>query len=444
MIETVDNPRKWYKDSILLKVGIIAIIILVLLIPSAWIQDLVVQRNGYNQQIMQSVSDRWSGSQLIEGPVLVLPYKKQVSELNTSQKMITHDVIENIYVLPEKLGINAGIKTQKLRQGITDVTVYNAKVLLQGSFIKPEFDKLGIDSNQVLYDKARLIFSMSDLKGLKNNPVVNLAGHNYTADYVYDTTPYGKGLQINFAVPQDGDFNFSYALNIKGSNEFNFMQLGKETQVDINSDWLSPVFSGSSSPDVRNITQSGFTAQWHMLNYNRPFPQAWTGNDTLLTSKNTLDQAVSGVQLHLPVDQYRMVLRTTKYATLIILLTFVSLFFTEVIRKQRIHLFNYTLIGAAMVVYYTLLLSFAEQIGYDLAYLTASVATIGLIAWFTSSLLKSRPAALLFSVILSVFYGFIYVIIQLEDFSLMIGSIALFIIIATLMYFSRTINWDKH
>lgn len=137
-------------------------------------------------------------------------------------------------------------------------------------------------------------------------------------------------------------------------------------------------------------------------------------------------------------------MRTTKYATLIILLTFVSLFFTELIRKQRVHIFNYILIGVAMIIYYTLLLSFAERLGYNVAYLIASFATISLISIFTASLLKNIQMAFMFAFILTTFYGFTFILIQLEQLSLMIGSVLLFIIIALLMYFSRKINWEKH
>jgi inner membrane protein len=181
-----------------------------------------------------------------------------------------------------------------------------------------------------------------------------------------------------------------------------------------------------------------------MLYYNRPFPQQWAGDDTLLNNHAKQTEATFGVKLRLPVDEYQKTTRTSKYAILIILLTFISLFLTELIRKQRIHSFNYILIGAAMIVYYILLLSFSEQIGFAYAYLVASMATVGLITAFIASLLKNKLAAVVFACILSVFYVFIYVIIQLEDFALMLGSIALFIIIAVLMYFSRKINWDKH
>jgi inner membrane protein len=181
-----------------------------------------------------------------------------------------------------------------------------------------------------------------------------------------------------------------------------------------------------------------------MLYFNRPFAQQWAATDSLLNKMATHDDAIFGVKLKVPVDEYQKTTRTSKYGILIILLTFISLFMTELIRKQKIHVFNYILIGVAMIIYYTLLLSFSEQIGYNLAYLIASVATITLVSTFIASLLKNKIAAILFAVILTVFYVFIFVIIQLEDIALLIGSIALFIIVSALMYFSRKINWDKH
>nr|WP_299498164.1 inner membrane CreD family protein [Mucilaginibacter sp.] len=190
-------------------------------------------------------------------------------------------------------------------------------------------------------------------------------------------------------------------------------------------------------------TKKDFTAKWRMLYYNRPFEQQWTADDSTINKMTHNGNAIFGVKLKVPVDQYQKTMRTSKYSILIILLTFISLFLTELISKQKIHLFNYILIGAAMIIYYTLLLSFSEQIGYNLAYLIASVATIALISIFIASLLKNKMAAILFAMILTIFYVFIFVIIQLEDLALLIGSIALFIIISVLMYFSRKINWDK-
>jgi inner membrane protein len=445
MTEQNESKPKWNQDSILIKLAVITVIILTLLIPSAWIQDLITEREGYQQQTANTLSDGWSGGQLIQGPVLALPYKKEVTETGANNKTTSRSYMETLYVLPENLQIKADVKTELFQSGVYDAVVYSSKVLVHGAFSKPALSDLGIDPTAILFDKARLIFSISDLKGLKNNPVVKIQNQTYSPEpATIEHIPFDKGLQVNFQLQKDEGFTFSYTLDLKGSNELNFLPVGKTTDVEVNSDWKSPVFNGRYLPDTRTVNKNGFDAKWHTLYYNRPFSQQWLNDDSALTSKKAKAEAVFGVKLQLPIDQYRKVMRSAKYATLIILLTFVSLFLTELIRKQRIHLFNYTLIGAAMVVYYTLLLSLSEQIGYNYAYLISSVSTIVLIAVFTASLLNNRNVALLFSLILSAFYGFIFIIIQLQELSLLVGSIALFIVTATLMYFSRKINWDNH
>ncbi|MBD1392852.1 cell envelope integrity protein CreD [Mucilaginibacter glaciei] len=443
MIEQVQKTEKWYQNSILFKLGVITLLILLLLIPQSWIQDLIVERQANQTDNINIVSNKWSGSQLVQGPILMLPYKRQVS--NAGSKAPVQTVIEYLYVLPQNLNIEAGLNTELYKKGLVDVTVYNTKVLLKGNFSQPDLQKANLLTGQVMYDKARLIFGITDLKGLKNNPAINVQGQIYNAEPLTEQSRvFENAMQISFVLPQTGNINFNYVLDIKGSNDLNFLHIGKTTDVELAGNWKSPEFNGRDLPDNRVVNEKGFKAKWHLLYYNRPFPQQWANNDTTLSGKKAHLSAQFGVRLQVPVGEYRKITRTAKYATLIILLTFVSLFLTELIRKQRIHLFNYTLIGAAMIVYYTLLLSFAEKIGYNYAYLISSISTIGLISLFTASLLKNVKAAVLFSIILTVFYTFIFVIIQLEDYALMVGSIALFVIVAALMYFSRKINWDNH
>ena len=442
-MEQIEKPRNWHTDSVLIKLGIITLLIILLLIPSEWIQSLILEREGYQQQERGSVVKDWADSQLVQGPVLMLPYKKVVTETDSNNKTVTHDVTNILYVLPKNLNIQAKVKTEPFQKGIYDATGYNAGITVAGDFVKPDLAAAGIDPQTVLYDKARLVFSISDLKGLKNTPVIKLQGQEYTAEAtVDDAIPFEKGLQINFPLQKEQGFTFSYTLEIKGSNELSFLHTGHTTDVEISSEWKSPTF-GIHMPDNKTVNDKGFDAKWHMLDYNRPFPQQWVNNNRVLLKKTNKDDASVGVKLQLPIDQYRKIMRTTKYSTLIILLTFISLFLAELIKKQRVHVFNYILIGAAMVVYYTLLLSFSEQIGYNWAYLVSSISTIALIAVFTASLLNNRIVAVTFTFILSLFYGFIFIIIQLEELSLLFGSVALFIIVATLMYFSRKINWDK-
>lgn len=440
---TPPSPAKWHTDSVLIKLGIIATLIILLLIPSAWIQSLVIEREGYQKIERGGMANTWADTQLVQGPVLLLPYKKQVTETDGNKKTSTREVINTLYVLPQTLQAKAAVKTQPFTKGVYDATGYSADIAITGDFDKPDLALAGIDPSAVMYDKARLVFSISDNKGLMNNPAVKIQSQTYVPEpTVEDAIPFDKGLQVKFNLQPGQGFAFSYRLNLKGSNQLNFLHTGKTTDVEISSDWKSPDFS-SHEPDSKAINAQGFNAKWHMVYYNRPFPQQWVNNNQELVKKRGGSDAVFGVKLQLPIDQYRKVLRTTKYSTLIILLTFISLFLAEMVKKQRVHVFNYVLIGAAMVVYYTLLLSFSEQVGYNWAYFISSVSTIALIAIFTASLLNNRMVAVTFSFILGIFYGFIFIIIQLEELSLLFGSVALFVIVATLMYFSRKISWDR-
>jgi inner membrane protein len=436
----------WFKESITVKLIFIGFLILVLLIPSSLIDDLIRERASRQDEMVKSIADTWSGSQMVKGPVLVIPYRKTVKFIDADKKEATRDVIENLYILPENLKIKANVKPERLHRGMFETVVYNSSIKITGNFGKAELGSLSLLPEQLILDKARLEFSISDLKGLKNNPMVNAAGQQLTAEPSFNAHPlFNSGLQanINLSNVPNGAFTFDYTLDLKGSQELHFLHLGKTTDVEVAGNWSSPSFDGRYLPDTRHVDTSGFSAKWRMLYYNRPYPQQWVVDNDLLNDEKKQDDASFGVKLRLPVDQYQKITRTSKYAILIVLLTFVSLFLTEVIRKNRIHPFNYILIGAAMIIYYTLLLSFSEQLGYNMAYLIASVATIALVSVFISSLLKNKGAAALFALILSVIYIFIFVIIQLEDLALMIGSIALFIITGLLMYFSRKINWDK-
>jgi inner membrane protein len=174
-----------------------------------------------------------------------------------------------------------------------------------------------------------------------------------------------------------------------------------------------------------------------VLHFNRPFAQQWT------ESNQHLSGSEFGVKLLIPVDQYQKSTRSSKYGALIIILTFIALFLVEMIRKIRIHPFQYILIGAALTMYYTLLISFSEHVGYNIAYMIASTATVVMISLYSTTFFRDAKLTLLFSGVLSIFYSFIFVIILEQDFSLLLGSVGLFLILGLLMFFSRKINWYK-
>jgi len=324
-----------------------------------------------------------------------------------------------------------------------------------GKFSALELKKSGIDPAMIQWDKAKVDIGLSDLKGLKNNPVIRLGNENYEVEPDLTSLKlFSNNLVIlpDLSTGKNTALNFSFDLDLRGSEKLSFLHLGKNTTVRIEGKWNNPSFTGRYLPDERSVSGTGFSAAWNLPYYNRPYPQQWTEENTVLNTADTVvkgsnnsdTRAVFGVDFLLPVDQYQKTTRTTKYAILVILLSFLSLFFTELLNKKSVHFLQYVLIGAAMTIYYTLLLSLSEQVGFNIAYIIASVATTGLIGTFIWSLLKNSKAALLFAGILTVFYSFIFVILQLQDMALLVGSVGLFVIIAALMYLSQKISWDKN
>ena len=448
--------KNLFGASILFKLGLIGFLTLLLLIPSFMVQDLITERKNRQQEVIREISDKWSGSQLVQGPILVLPYKTTVMEKDSdTQKNSSQEILTNIYILPENLNISSKANPELLHRGIFDAVVYTSQIKVSGTFSQLELKKSGIDPAMIQWEQAKVDIGLSDLKGLKNNPVIRLGNQNYEVEPDFTSLKlFSNNLVIlpNLSLEKSTALNFSFDLDLRGSERLSFLHLGKNTTVKIEGEWNDPSFTGRYLPDERSLSGKAFSATWKMPYYNRPYPQQWIEENTILNttdtqvqgSNNSDSRAVFGVDFLLPVDQYQKTIRTAKYAFLVILLSFLSLFFTELLIKQRVHFLQYVLIGAAMTIYYILLLSLSEQLGFNLAYVIASAATASLIGTFIWSLLKNRKVALVFTSILTMFYSFIFVILQLQDLALLVGSIGLFLIVALLMYLSQKIMIEKH
>lgn len=461
-LNLLERFNRWIQESIMVKLFSIGFLILILLIPSVWIEELIYERQHRAEAVIDEVSDKWSGSQTISGPVLIIPFKKQeVIDLGKDGKEI-REVVEKAFFLPDQLDIKGNIDPEILHRGIFDAVVYSSSLNINSTFTKPDFKNLAVPGEMVLWNEAYLVFGITDLRGISDNPTF-MAGEKTLiaepsnnigvsirknikpaySESVDDNTRFtgasSNGIQTKLPWSSEESFTskVNIKLNLKGSRRLDFVPTGKTTSVDLSGTWNNPSFDGEFLPASRKITESGFTASWKVLHFNRPFSQQWTERNQELSG------ADFGVKLLIPVDQYQKSIRTAKYGILIILLTFIALFLVEITQKKRIHPFQYILIGAALIIYYTLLLSLSEHLGYDLAYILASVATVGLISAYAATFFRNIKLAALFSILLVIFYSFIYVIILQQDFSLLLGSIGLFMIVGTLMYFSRKVNWYK-
>ena len=452
-INIFERFNNWIKESVTIKLMSIGFLVLILLIPSSWITRLMEERQLRAGQVMDEVAEKWSGEQTLAGPVLVIPFKKEDRIDKGKDGIEIRETIESAFFLPETLSVSGDVNPQVLHRGIFDAVVYESNLSLKSSFALPDFKSLNVAEDKILWQDAKLVFGLTDLRGITDNPVLNVGGlglktepsnnlgvsfHAYSpaADNSSQAqSSNGIVAKLGWHNAQDFKGDISLTLPMKGSSQLHFVPLGKTTEVKLSGPWADPSFDGEFLPASRAISEKGFDANWKILHFNRPFSQQWIGEGETLTGYEF------GVKLMIPVDQYQKSIRTSKYGELLVVLTFIALFMVEIMKKIRIHPFQYILIGAALIIYYTLLLSFSEHLGYNLAYLVSTVATVALITLYSITYLRDKKVIVLFSALLTFFYGFIFVIIQLQDYSLLLGSIGLFMIIASLMYFSRNVKW---
>ena len=459
-------------NSTVLKLFVIFFLSLILLIPLALISDLIEERKNREQEVSDGITLNWGKDQVISSPVLAIPYRETIPlSAEKADKSNLREELKWIFVLPKTSNIATDITPQHLSRGIYNAVVYNSNITLEGSFDKISIEKLEVPHEQIDWKGSKLIFGIQDFKGLGKRPSLNWDGNELTFDPDFNNLKlFTQNLVCPVSLdPQKTDSRFKIKLNLKGSKSLNFLPLSDQTNIQAKGNWANPSFTGAFLPSKRNTETSNFSASWEIPSFNRKLPQQWTGdarpiyqfdnklangnedneqkaaqtaNTTLASANNLLDNTDMITINFLPdINNYQKTTRVAKYGILVIILTFTSLLFTEVIKKKRIHIIQYILIGAAMVLFYTLLLALSEHIGFNLAYLTASVATVMLIGSFIKSITKDQKSALLLSSILALFYLFIYILMQLRDYSLIAGTIGIFIILAILMRVSTKINW---
>jgi inner membrane protein len=231
-------------------------------------------------------------------------------------------------------------------------------------------------------------------------------------------------------------------LRLNGSESVFFIPAGKTNGVSMSSSWGDPSFAGAYLPASRSVGAEGFQARWQVSHLSRNYPQQWKSEDVDFgLFREIVSGSAFGVTLFLPVDHYHKTTRASKYAVLFIVLTFAAFFLFEILNRLRIHPFQYLLVGFAMSLFYLLLLSLSEHVGFLAAYASGSAVTIGLIVGYTYRLLAEKKRSALFTGLLALLYGCLYVLLQLEDFALLIGVLVLLVVLGLLMFITRKIDW---
>jgi inner membrane protein len=439
--------RNWMRNSITARMLVVGFLLLVLLIPLEFVKSLINERAYRQEEVVREINQKWGNEVLLSGPIVKIPYKviseeKIFNEKSNAYYTKTKETIENAYFFPDKLNITSNVDTKPLNRSIYESVVYSAAIGVKGNFPTINFSDTDIPEENILWEKATVLLKTTNLKGIKTTPVVNLASEALSMTPQY-STEYLNTIQSNYIANAKEIFAaplpFSFDLKINGSESLKFLPIGKETDATMKSNWHSPSFDGNFLPEDTNkeISKDGFTATWRILQINRQFEQSF------FRHLPDLSAFAFGTKLIIPVDEYQKSERTAKYGILVIGLTLLVFLLIQLVSKVYIHPFQYMMIGLALVMFYTLLISISEHSNFFKAYAIAAFSVLALITVYSRAILKGFKFPLLICASLASLYGFIYVIIQLENYALLVGSIGLFLILAIIMFASRRIDWNN-
>ncbi|WP_310560054.1 cell envelope integrity protein CreD [Flavobacterium sp.] len=444
------QPATSFFQSNTAKMIMVGLLTLFLLIPLEFVKNLIAERSQRQEEVITEINDKWGESVFLYGPILKVPYTVYEETVSINEK--TKETVKQrtaytnfAYFFPEELKAKSNVTTKVLNRNNYESVVFSSKMAFEGNYIHPDFSSKEIANENIQWNKATIIIKTTNLKSIKDEVKINFGKANFTFEPVYDSTSKDstEALETSYIdlnkILTEGKTAFRFEITYNGSQQIKMVPIGKTTQIHMESNWASPSFTGNFLPDdkTKQISATGFVANWKILHINRAFSQQTFDN------LPDLRQYAFGVDFVIPVNQYQQNERASKYGFLVIGLTFLIFFLIQSISKIKIHIFQYSMIGLALIMFYTLLISITEHSSFMKAYIIAGIAVIALITLYSVAILKNRKFPLFIAASLSSLYTFLYVIIQLENYALLVGSIGLFAILAAVMYFSRTIDWNS-
>jgi inner membrane protein len=438
--------------STILKLLGVGALVLVLLIPLAMITGVLRERLGRRNEAVADITSSWGREQNVIGPTLGIPYQyklKTVKEVPAPDGKVERRELEetataNAYFLPQTLNVSGNVETQKLHRGIYDAVVYRAQTVLSGKFAPPDFGLLKIDLKDVQWKDAFVTIAINDLRGTRDAIVLDWGGAKHPMLPGSQVPGYTTGATASLGSEQpiSTEIQFSISLDFNGSEGIFFAPFGVQNEATLKSNSPDVGFRGAFLPAERSLRRDGFDAKWKVSYYGRDYPQSWisrTGNERF--TNQSVSNSLFGAQFLSILDAYRYVERSIKYGVLFLVLVFTAFFLFEITARQKIHPFQYLMVGAALCLFYLLLLSISEFIGFTWAYLAAAVASIALITWYCRFFLGGGARTFMIGAGLSGVYLFLYITLQQQDYALLMGAVALFVVLSMVMYVTRKVDW---
>jgi len=452
---TPNKFANWLKTSITARLAMVGFLTLALLIPLSYISSLIRERAFRQSDVVQEINAKWGESVIVYGPILKLPYKSYSEKITYNDKIKTHITeIETstkyAYIFPETLDATANVESKTLNRGNYESVVYTSVIDFKGDFISPELETKGIKPEDIIWDQASFIVKTSNLKGIKGELKINVNANDYAFETNFNNNKNNNYnhldvLESTFINTEDlpsitgQKMPYNFKMSHNGSTLLQIIPIGKTTTLSMKSNWENPSFTGEFLPNdkTKDISSEGFKADWKVTHLNRAFSQQHLGTIP------TLNQYAFGTKFLILVDDFQQSERSAKYGFLVIGLTFLLFFLIQTLSKINIHPFQYLMIGLALLMFYTLLVSISEHSNFFKAYIIAGTAVILLITLYSKSVLKNWKFPIFVGLSLTALYSFIFVIIQLENYALLVGSLGLFTILALVMFVSRKIDWNN-
>lgn len=454
-----------------------ALIAVVLMAPLMLVYALVWDRQSQSQTAQSAINAGWGGPQVIAGPVVVVPFRTtQVQNEQINGQMISRNVeVEKLlYVSPFENSLATALRPEERRKSIYRSVLYEAQVKGAARFALPaDLPRFGVTRERLLWDRAEVRIGASDARGLIRGGT--LFGNGKPLVVQPGKGPGATGGQGFFAfLPWNGDgiLSVSYEFGLRGSRSLSLVPRGGQTRWEVSSSWASPSFSGAFLPEKPMISDKGFKARYAVdklalgqapVTMEDPGPPSLEDGAVAgvmavsdVAAPTVRDMASGGaaeviggpsravtVGLIEPVNLYSKVNRSVKYGFLFIGFTFLAFLLFDIVGGARVAAAEYLLTGAGLVLFFVLLLAFAELIGFTAAYIIASGSIIGLLSAYSAAVLKSWRRGRFIGALLVGLYALLFVLLNLEAWSLLIGSVLLFVALAAVMYSTRNVDWSS-
>lgn len=432
----VNNINKISKGQkkLFAKVGLIIFLTFLMLIPQVSIQDLIRERQGLEQGVKFDIYSSWGGMQYLSGPVISIPYQSTI--MVDDKIKVTN---EFLHVLPEQFKVNADLSVSEKKRSIYEVLLYKGKIDILATYNLPSQKAFPQQATNILYGASHMSIGISDPKGITDVVYARQGDKEYKfSSGTISPHILSNGLSTIIELEEKTEkLEFIITIQLNGAEAFYVSPSGAQSILNVKSDWSDPSFEGGILPLSSDSQNDGFIAEWKSNEYHRNTPGYWLNNTYSLNNQ----KSHMGTRLIKTANNYQKNTRSAKYAMLIISLTFILFFFFEIFGERKVHPIQYTFIGVSLSIFYFLLLSLSEHIGFNYAYLASAHATITLIAFYSYYILKNIKSIMVLIFSLSSLYAYLFIILQMETYALLTGSIGLFVVLGIIMFLSRNVDW---